>query len=93
MILISRKNQTIFYAIIIVFGIFFFYFFYKQASFSLDSISNVDLSNIDTGTVNLSGDNGQINLGILKTDKFSNLRSDSLPATHFLEGKRNPFQP
>lgn len=88
MILISRNKQLIAYALLVIFGVFFFIYFYRQATvteFTESKIRSRPQVNKVVGDV-------KINTDFFETDKFRNLRFDSLPAVSFPVGKRNPFE-
>ncbi|HTX87070.1 MAG TPA: hypothetical protein VMC41_03315 [Candidatus Nanoarchaeia archaeon] len=92
MIKFSRVNQIIIYAVIFVLVAIFFFYFFHQAAMLPGNISQLPLSGRPVGnTINKTSIN--INLDLLGTDKFMNLRSEAAPVTSFPSGKRNPFAP
>jgi hypothetical protein len=77
------------YALLAVFGVIFFVYFYRQATvadFVETKVRSSGATKKVVGDVNISSD-------FFESDKFRNLRFDSLPAVSFKAGKRNPFEP
>ena len=89
MVAISRNKQLIAYAFLVIFGVVFFIYFYRQATITEFTEAKVKAR----PKVNKVVGEVKINTDFFETDKFRNLRFDSLPAVSFPVGKRNPFEP
>jgi cell division septal protein FtsQ len=89
---ISRNNQIIIYAILLIFVVGFFVYFFQQASTAQLNLGELNVS-AGQNNGNLSNSAIKINLDLLGTDKFLNLRSTVAPTQSFQSGKRNPFVP
>lgn len=90
MIAFSRNKQLVIYALLAVFVVGFFIYVYKQAS--LTEVSQTKVKSQGAGNKKIIGD-VKINADFFESDKFRNLRFDSLPAVSFPVGKRDPFEP
>ncbi len=87
---ISRKEQLIIYCVLIVFGVAFFIYFFRQAS--VTEFVEPKVRTTGASTKKTIGD-VKIDTDFFNSDKFRNLRFDSLPAVSFPVGKRDPFEP
>jgi hypothetical protein len=79
----------IFYAAIVIFGVFFFFYFYRQASITENDFTEVKI----IAPKPAAGVGIKIDLKLFDSDKFRDLRSDPVPVQVFQSGKRNPFEP
>ena len=84
------KKQMIVFALLLAFVVLFFIYFYRAALSDEFLGSNAQTSG--GGGKKFFGDL-KINLDLFSSDKFKNLRFDSLPVVTFPVGKRNPFEP
>jgi hypothetical protein len=90
MISFSRNKQLVIYAILAIFGVAFFIYFFRQAA--IVEFIEPKVRSGAASTKKIIGD-VNINSEFFESDKFRNLRFDSLPAVSFPVGKRNPFEP
>lgn len=90
MISFSRNKQLVIYGLLAVFVVTFFVYVYRQASVTV--IAEPKVRSQGAGAKKIVGDS-KINTDFFESDKFRNLRFDSLPAVSFPVGKRNPFEP
>jgi len=88
---LSRNNQIIIYVVILILAVIFVFYFYKQASITQADLSGVTIVNVQPNS-KVNNAAVKINLDLLGTDKFLNLRSEVSPVQSFKSGKRNPFE-
>ncbi len=86
----AKYNQIILYIVIIIFSIGFLFYFYNQGVVGSLEIENMKISQ-DSGEI--IEDDFNINLNLLKSEKFKRLKDIGLPALKFEIGKKNPFEP
>jgi hypothetical protein len=88
---LSRNKQIIIYAAILILAVIFVFYFYKQAVITQADLSGTTVMSAQPGS-KINNAAVKINLDLLGTDKFLNLRSEVTPVQNFKSGKRNPFQ-
>jgi hypothetical protein len=89
---ISRTNQIIIYAVILILAVIFVFYFFRQASINQADSGGVTVVNKQHNT-KINNATVKINLDLFSTDKFLNLRSEVSPVQSFSSGKKNPFEP
>jgi|WetSurMetagenome_2_1015567.scaffolds.fasta_scaffold651385_1 hypothetical protein len=88
---ISRTNQIIIYVVILILAVIFVFYFFKQALITQADLSDTTVMSAQP-SLKINNATVKINLDLLGTDKFLNLRSEVTPVQSFKSGKRNPFQ-
>jgi hypothetical protein len=88
---IPKIYQMMILLVIIVSAVFFFLYFYRQASNPSFTMQEVNFSSRQSNRA-IDGAITNMDIGLLSSDKFIDLRADVAPAQSFQSGKRNPFE-
>jgi len=87
-----RNYQILIYLAVLVMVVSFFFYFFRQAS-----VTKTDLSQLNIGVAQPAAIAGnadiKLNLDLLNSQKFLNLKAVTAATPVFAAGKRNPFVP
>jgi hypothetical protein len=86
----SRSYQILIYLAILILVIVFFFYFYRQASVTQTNLGQLSVvanqPAVATGNTDI-----RLNLSVLSSQKFLNLRAATAATPVFTSGKINPF--
>jgi hypothetical protein len=89
---VSRNLQIVIYSAVLCLVVIFFLYFYHQAQLTQADFGQLVIAPDQIKSSSVGGSTVNMNLNLLGTDKFLNLRSEIAPVQSFQSGKRNPFE-